>query len=99
MRKFILGLVLGLMFTTGVAFGYRVAKPIPITEINPSTLIQLNQILEDFWNITNGRYVSDTVSSVPTKESEEGDMKLYSSGGVYRIYIYLNDGWRVWSSD
>ena len=99
MRKFIAGLVLGLMFTTGVAYGYRIAKPLPINEINPNTLVELNAVLEKLWNITNGRYTPETTSSAPTIAAGEGDLKVYSSGGVYRIYIYLNDGWRVWSSD
>ena len=59
----------------------------------------INETLEQLWDVTNGRYVPDVKNSVPTNSPPEGSMVVYSSGGVYRIYIYLNSGWRVWTSD
>ena len=60
---------------------------------------ELNDILEDLWNITNGRYTPNVVTSVPTIAGSEGDMKLYYSGSTFRIYAYLNGSWRKWDND
>lgn len=98
MRNLITGIVIGLMFSTGVAYGYRIAKPVPIREINESTLVELNRGLNGLWDITNGRYNVDVVTTAPTVGSE-GDIKGYYSGSTYRLYVYLNGAWRYFNSD
>jgi hypothetical protein len=99
MKKLILGIILGSLLTTGISYAYRIPKPQRITDFNHNGLVILNQNLEDLWDLTNGRYNLDVKSSTPTSIPTEGTMIAYSSGGVYRIYIYLNGGWRVWTSD
>lgn len=74
------------------------AKPIPISEINPNTLVELNTTLEEMWDILNGRYNIDVETSVPTVGSE-GDIKAYYTGATYKLYVYINGGWRAFSSD
>lgn len=98
MKKFILGLITGLLLTN-ISYAYRIGKPQRVTDFDQKGLVVVNENFEKLWDITNGRMVYDVVSSVPTKASEEGAIKIFSSGGVYRIYIYLNGGWRAWSSD
>lgn len=99
-RRFTLGFILGSLIFAGIALGYRAPKPTQFTlPWDDNKVSELNNALENLWNITNGRYVPETTSSIPTASADEGDIKIYSSGGTYQIYIYLNDGWRVWSSD
>lgn len=33
--------------------------------------------------------------SVPTDPAPEGTLRLYSSGGTYKLYIRINKGWRT----
>ena len=33
-------------------------------------------------------------SAAPSFADEEGKFRLYSSGGVYKLYVRLNKGWR-----
>lgn len=56
MKKFIIGLVIGLIFTASVGYCYRMAKPRRITDFNDNNLVVLNDTLEELWNITNSRY-------------------------------------------
>lgn len=100
MRKLLIGILVGLIIGLAVNVqAYRIAKPQRITAFDENNLVILNDALEALWDVTNGRMVYDVVTSVPTKASDEGATKIYSSGGVYKIYIYLNDGWRTFSSD
>ncbi len=97
--KTIISFIIGFTLATGIVYGYRISKPQRITDFDQKGLVVVNENFERLWDLTNGRYVSDVVSSVPTNSSDEGSMKIYSSGGIYRIYIYLNGGWRSWTSD
>ncbi len=98
MKKLLLGIIIGLLLS-GVSYAYRIGKPLRITDFDQKGLVVINENFERLWDLTNGRYVDDVVSSVPTASSDEGSTKIYSSGGVYKIYIYLNGGWRSWTSD
>ena len=84
----------------GVCSSYRIAKPIPITEITPTTLVELNATLEKLWDITNGRYNLNVSSTIPTATTAtEGDVQAYYSGATYQLYVFINGGWRSFSSD
>lgn len=78
---------------------YRISKPSKITEINDASLIELNNLLEDLWSITNGRYNLNVETAVPSGSGTEGDMKVSNVGGTYKIHIYINSGWRSWTAD
>ena len=99
MKRFMLGFLLGSLLINGISYAYRTPKPQRITDFDQNGLVILNETLENLWNLTNGRINFDVKSSVPTSKPTEGSMVAYSSGGIYRIYIYLNGGWRVWTSD
>jgi len=99
MRKFIVGLILGSLLVNGISYAYRIPKPQRITGFDQNGLVILNETLEQLWDVTNGRINLDVKSSAPTSVPTEGSMVVYSSGGIYRIYIYLNSDWRIWTSD
>jgi hypothetical protein len=43
----------------------------------------------------SGSIVLLVTGSAPTYAGDEGEMIIFSSGGSYRMYVYLNNGWRV----
>ena len=56
--------------------------------------IELRQMMDEIRNIiNNGKYQLAVVNGVPGWTGEEGDTVLMSSGGVYRLYSYINGGW------
>ena len=99
MKKFIVGFILGSLISSSIVFAYRMPKPTKFTKIDENTIVQLNEILEQLWDITNGRYTPEVVTTIPAGTASEGDMRLYYSGSTRRIYFYLNGAWRYWNSD
>ena len=57
MKKFILGIILGSLLTSGISYAYRAPKPQRITDFDENNLVILNETLEQLWDVTNGRYV------------------------------------------
>jgi len=58
--------------------------------------VELREFVESVRQIVNnGRYQARIVTSVPDWVGDEGEIVAYSTGGVYRLYIYLSSGWRV----
>ncbi len=56
--------------------------------------VELRQVMDSIRNIlNNGKYQLAVVDGIPSWTGEEGDTVLMSSGGVYRLYSYLNGGW------
>jgi len=96
--KYFIGFIIGLLIS-GTAYAYRFSKPQRITEFDDRALVIINESLEQLWDAVNGRYTLDVEITAPTKTADEGDIVAYSSGGVYRIYIYLNGAWRAFTSD
>ena len=99
MKRLIFGLIFGLLLSSSISYAYRISKPQRITDFDQRGLVIVNENFERLWDITNGRINFDVKSSVPTSVPIEGSVTTYSSGGVYKLYIYLNGGWRAWTSD
>ena len=95
MRKFILGIIIGSILT-GICYGYRVAKPIRITDFDQRGLVAVNENFERLWDISNGRFSLDIVTSNPdgTLKGDVGDMLLFNNSGTY--YLEINVGGKVW---
>jgi len=96
MKKFILGVILGSLLTSGIVYGYRAPKPQRITDFDQNGLIILNETLEQLWNITNGRYSINTTTTNPdgSLSGNSGDMILYNNSGTY--YLEICVGGTVW---
>lgn len=94
MKKFILGFLMGsVLIWTLNSYAYRMPKPTKITEINETTLVYLNEVLEQFWNITNGRYtfnIIETTTPNGNLEGKYGDAIIRNNAGTLELWI--NDG-------
>lgn len=97
MKKFLLGLIIGLVLVN-IVYGYRIAKPQRITAFDQNGLVALNETLERLWDITNGRYNLNVVRAAPGGAGTEGDMQGYWNGTTFRLYAYINGRWRDFQS-
>lgn len=81
----------------GLAVAYRAPKPAKITKFDEAALTQLNIDLENLWNLSNGRYSLNYVTSNPdgNLKGDVGDMILFNNGGIF--YLEINTtGAKVW---
>ena len=90
MKKLILGIIIGLILSSSISYAYRIGKPLRITDFDQTGLVVINENFERIWDLTNGRYVDDVVSSVPTVSSDEGSTKIYSSLAPWGKIIIKN---------
>ena len=100
MRKFIIGLIIGIIIATTISVNAtKLATPPTFYDLaNPNELTSLNILLEEINSILNGRYQFNVESSIRTSGSE-GDSYIYSSGATQRLYNYVNGSWRYCDYD
>ena len=99
---FIIGFILGFILLFCIdGFAFRMGAPDTFTDLTkPDQIAQLNNVLRNFWDISNGRFTADVVTSAPSGTvGTEGNFKFSKIGGVYKIHIFLDGGWKVWTSD
>ena len=99
---FIIGFIFGIILLICIdGFAFRMGKPETLTDLTQiDQITRLNNILDNFWDISNGRYTANVVISAPSGTvGTEGNFKFSKIGGVYKIHIFLDGGWKVWSSD
>ena len=83
MRKYLTGLVLGLLLAAPSLYALRVERP---AEFNPewdsNSAAQLNNQMLGMWNLTNGRYQSDVVTVDPdgSRRGIAGECVYYDAG-------------------
>lgn len=91
MKKFICGLIIGLLLTTNL-YAFRASKPPRFTKLDdPVQLTQLNNTLEDLWNITNGRFSF----SIRTTDGnvDNGDVWILESGSTHQLKWRAGAAW------
>jgi len=95
MKKILL--VLTIMFLTQPCFAYRVSKPLAITDYNARGLVIINENFERIWDVTNGRYNLNIMTTNPdgSVDGDVGDMILLYIGGNYYLEINV-DGGTIW---
>ena len=72
-------------------YALRINKPPVLTEpITGDQITQLNRYLEDLWNISNGRFELDTVST-SKGNAKNGEIWILKTGLVGRIQ-YKTEG-------
>ena len=99
MKRFVTGFLLGSILISGITYAYRIPKPQRITDFDQNGLVILNETLENLWNLTNGRYSLNTITTNPdgTLTGNGGDMILYNNSGAY--YLAINTtGAKIWRS-
>jgi len=78
-------LVVVLVFLMGTAYGLRIAKPPTFTDLtNPVQLSRLNEILEQLWNVTNGRFNFAVLTANPSS-TDNGDVWIIESGSTHEL--------------
>uniref|UniRef100_A0A6M3IXH8 Uncharacterized protein n=1 Tax=viral metagenome TaxID=1070528 RepID=A0A6M3IXH8_9ZZZZ len=95
MKKIVFGLIIGLTIS-GVCYGYRITKPSRVTDFDSNNLITVNQNFERLWDLTNGRYSLNIVTTNPDgSRGDVGDMVLLNATGTYYLEICVaTNTWR-----
>lgn len=96
-KNLIIGVIIGILLSTTVSYAYRFNKPTKLTQFDDSALITLNEALEQIWNLSNGRFSLDIVTTNPdgNTKGDIGDMLLFNNSGTY--YLEINTtGAKVW---
>ena len=99
MKKFILGLILSSLIFGGISYAYRIPKPFRITDFDQKNLVILNETLENLWDLSNGRFSLDIVTTNPDGniKGNVGDILLFNNSGTYYLAINVT-GLKVWRS-
>ncbi|MBU0598892.1 hypothetical protein KKF61_07980 [Patescibacteria group bacterium] len=95
MKKLLVIFFIFILFDT---YALRVEKPAILTDLSDSNQItMLNETLERFWDITNGRYNIDSTTVNPdgATQGDVGDVILLITGGNYYLEINV-DGSTTW---
>lgn len=96
MKRIISIIIIITLFAIPV-YAYRISKPDKITKIDEASLAKLNIILENLWDLTNGRYTLNIVTSNPDGSAKGtiGDVVLFNNSGTF--YLEINtDGSTQW---
>ena len=99
MRKLICILVVVLLLS-GTSYALRISKPPRFTKLDdPVQITQLNNTLEDLWNLTNGRFTINIVTTNPdgSLKGDVGDMVLFNNSGSFFLAINTT-GAKIWRS-
>ena len=98
MKKLFIGLIIGL-FLSEIGYAYRISKPARITDFDQKGLVVVNDNFERIWDLTNGRYSLDIVTSNPdgSLKGDVGDVVLFNNSGTYYLAINV-DGSKTWRS-
>ena len=97
MKKLVIGIIIGILFSTSLTYAYRFNKPARMTKLDDSALITINESLEQLWNLSNGRSTIDIVTVNPdgATKGDIGDMLLFNNSGTYYLEINIA-GTKVW---
>ena len=92
MRWVFVGLLVGWgMFGWSVlkmpsAYAVRLSKPPTITKLDEANLAELNSWLDKLWQLTNGRYTVDVVTTNPNgvRTCAQGDEVYFNTSGSFQ---------------
>src|SRR3990167_800036 len=83
MRR-VLMMLLGVVLVSSTAWAYRSKRPQAFTDLtNTNQLVELNNVLSDLWNLTNGRYTLENLITNPqdVRKGTKGDLVYATFGG------------------
>ena len=86
MTRLLVGMLIGAALSAPTVDAFRALQPPTITEWTPNSFADLNTFLNQLWNITNGRYSKEIVTTNPngSRRGDPGDAILYNTGGNYQ---------------
>uniref|UniRef100_A0A6M3L4Z6 Uncharacterized protein n=1 Tax=viral metagenome TaxID=1070528 RepID=A0A6M3L4Z6_9ZZZZ len=80
-----------LLLIANISQAWRMARPVTLTyPLDERQVRRLNTILQELWNITNGRINVDIVTTSRTV-ADNGDIWLIQTGGTVYIQYKAND--------
>ena len=100
MRRFLL-VIMFITFGISVVYGFRVNRPPLLNHpLDQEQINKLNSFLQDIWNLQNGEFNLDIVTSTKTN-AKNGDIWFIQTGNNVRIqykaanhiYTVTADGW------
>ncbi len=97
-KRIIIILVI-LLIPTSI-YAYRTSRPVKFTDLTkPDQITQLNDIITELWNITNGRYNLNITTTDPNgnTKGDVGDMVLYNNSSSFSVKVNT-DGEKTWIS-
>src|SRR3990167_7172991 len=83
MRRMLM-MLLGVVLVSSTAWAYRSKRPQAFTDLtNTNQLVELNNVLSDLWNLTNGRYTLENLITNPqdVRKGTKGDLVYATFGG------------------
>jgi len=84
-------IVLFVLFITATAHAVRIARPIQLTHpLDEKQINEVNNILEDVFNMQQGRYELDIVTTTKTN-AKNGEMYFIQTGNTVRIHFKANN--------
>ena len=93
MRRVLLGCLVGMVFMAPPLWALRTERPPEFYEWNTNTFTQLNNFLLSVFNLLNGRYASDIVTTDPdgSRRGTAGESVLYNSSGTFVACFNTDD--------
>ena len=88
--RFLLGLIVGVVFVSAPLWAYRTEQPPTFTDLSdPNQLTQLNNILLQLWNVLNGRVALNVTTTDPDGSllGDKGQPILYDPGDDEQLCI------------
>ena len=93
MRKFLF--IFLCVMVCPVSYGFRIIRPTPMSmPLTEDQVNELNEFLEDLWNLQNGEYNFDIVTTTKLK-AQGGDIWLIQTGST--VYIQYKANGRVYT--
>ena len=84
--KYFIGIIIGVLLVVTVnTYAFRTASPTVFTDLqDENQLVELNNLLDNLWQITNGRYTTEVRSADPTN-IDDGDVWILESGATHQL--------------
>jgi len=92
MRYFLTFLLI--LFLSGTALAFRIPRPSTFSEpLDRDQINKLNTVLNNLWNLTNGEYNLDIVTTSKT-QADNGDVWIINDGGTFKLEFQAGDSVR-----
>ena len=102
MRSWLVGICVGMLIVSTPVLAYRMARPQELHEWNSNTFSQLNDILLQLWNISNGRMQLDRVTVDPdgSRPCSVGELVYFDTGTdqVCVCAVVATKKWNCWNA-